>query len=262
MNKLACITGASSGIGETFARELARRGYDLLITARREERLVALKHALEAAHGITVSYCRADLTTEDGIRTVEDALCGAAAVDMLINNAGFGLGGLFSEIETHKLVDMLVMHNIVPVRLTKAVVPAMKKRGSGTIINVASTAGFIPVPGSATYPATKAFLVSFSRALEKELRHYGIRVQALCPGFTYTGFHDTPAFANFKRTDLPGIMWMRADRVVRGSLAAAEKGRVVYIPGIVNKLLVACIDNPLFGPFIWHEMLKKKGLKT
>jgi uncharacterized protein len=260
--KKALITGASSGIGQEYATALARRGCDLILSARRLERLHACAEQLRSEYAIAVTVVGADLACEEGISAVEQVIAENDDIDLLINNAGFGLGGLFSELPLCSLTDMLRVHTVAPVRFSKAVLAQMKARGAGTIINIASTAGHIPVPGSAVYPATKAFLISFSQALAHEARAYGIRIQALCPGFTYSEFHDTPAFKNFKRSDLPGYAWMQAEEVVARSLRHVGKKKVVYIPGLFNKILVICAGLPILETILAKQMLEKKGLKT
>ena len=233
----ALITGASSGIGATFARRLAARGHNLILVARREERLRALAAELEQQHRITAEVLVADLSAPDGLERVENRIAELDSLDMLINNAGFGALDKFAEIDVRKALAMIQVHVVAPVRLTRATLPGMIARGRGAIINVSSLAAFFPMRGNTTYCATKAYLNAFSLALEAELRGAGVQVQALCPGFTYTEFHDSPEFEDFDRSQIPKTFWMSAERVVTASLNALGKNRVISIPGVKNRLL-------------------------
>ena len=235
----ALITGASSGIGAAFTRQLAATGYNLILVARRQERLESLAEELSASHNAACEVLPADLTKVSDVERLEARLAGSGAPDLLINNAGFGTTGHFAEIDLAKQVDMIQLHVIAPVRLCRAVLPGMIARRSGAIINVASIAAYWPLPENANYAASKMYLIVFSQALQAELRGTGVRVQALCPGFTYTEFHDTTEFAQFDRRNIPAPFWMSADELARLSLAALERGKVVYIPGWQNRLMVS-----------------------
>ena len=238
-NKTALITGASSGIGAAFARALAARGYDLVLVARREERLAALAAELQGRHAIDAEVLVVDLSQPADVERVVQRVAGLETLEMLINNAGFGTIGRFFKVDLAKSLDMIHVHVIASVRFCRAALPGMIARDRGAIINVASVAAFSPLVGNAMYSATKRFLVTFSQSLQMELAGTGVKVQALCPGFTHTGFHDTPEYERFRRTLIPGFMWMSAEDVVTGSLKALRRGRVVYVPGFKNRLLVA-----------------------
>lgn len=239
-NNMALITGASSGIGAAFARQLAATGQHLILVARRRERLTTLATELEERHAVNVEVLVADLSTLDGVERVKDRIAELETLDMLINNAGFGIAGKFAEVDPAKQMDMIHVHVIASVRLCRAALPGMIARRRGRIVNVSSISAFIPAVGNVTYTSTKAYLAAFSEALQAELAGSGVRVQALCPGFTYTGFHDTPELATrFDRSRIPRVMWMPAEKVVAGSLRALERGRAIYIPGLGNRLLVA-----------------------
>jgi short-subunit dehydrogenase len=236
---MALITGASSGIGATFARQLAAKGHDLILVARRRDRLAQLAAELEDQHAISAQILAADLSTADGVARVVDRIAGLEALDMLVNNAGFGIVGEFAQADLAKHLDMIHVHVIASVCLCRAALPGMIARRRGSIINVSSISAFVSV-GNATYTSTKAYLVAFSEMLQVELAGTGIQVQALCPGFTYTEFHDTPELVDkFDRSQFPRWMWMPAEKVVARSLKALERGRVIYIPGLGNRLLVA-----------------------
>lgn len=233
----ALITGASSGLGESFARRLAAMGHGLVLVARREDRLRALAAELSASHGIKADVVAADLAAEQGIARVEAVLRDRGDVALLVNNAGFGGGGSYYRIEMPRQIEMIRVHVEAAARLTRAALPSMVERGAGAVVNVASLAGFAVTPKSAMYASTKAWMISFSRSLALELRPKGVRVQALCPGFTHTGFHGTPELAELKRTGIPKFLWGRADKVVAASLGALRGRKVVVIPGWKNKIM-------------------------
>lgn len=243
--RTALITGASSGLGEVFARRLAARGYNLLLTARREERLNKLRHELEAEHSITAEVFMADLAKAEDVDRLVERIGSMDSLEMLVNNAGFGTSGKFAEVDIEGQTDMIQVHVVATVRLTRAALAGMIVRGRGAIVNVSSVAGFLTGSGSLTYCATKAYLISFSQSLQAELKGTGVGVQALCPGFTYTGFHDTSALKGFERSQVPKFLWMPADYVVDNSLKALEKGRVICIPSWKYRLIVALVTRPL-----------------
>ncbi len=254
----ALITGASSGIGRAFALLLAAQGHDLVLVARREERLAALARELGERHGIIASPLVADLAEPAGVARVEAQIAGLARLDLLVNAAGFGTSGRFARIDSARHLEMIQLHVVAAVRLTRAALPGMIERGQGAIINVASVTAFVPLPGNVTYAGTKAFLVGFSQTLQAELRGTGVRVQALCPGFTYSEFHDTAEYTRFSRKRIPGLLWMTADAVAAGSLKALRRGGVVYIPGLANRLLVAVGRSRLLGPHLTGMLVQKR----
>jgi short-subunit dehydrogenase len=235
-SKLALVTGASSGIGEAFARRLARDGYDLAVIARRADLLERLAMELAEEYSVNVEVLIADLATEEGISKVED-FTAKAPVSMLVNNAGFSVDGSFMEADFVGQLNMVTVHDIATMRLTRAALPGMLERSSGGIINVASMGGLVPAPYSVTYNATKAFLVMFTECLSQELVGSGIRSQVLCPGFTHTGFH--AAMGAVRK--LPEMAWMNAVDVVEESLATLEKGKIIFIPGKLNRLNYAFV---------------------
>ena len=233
----ALVTGASSGIGEAFARELASRNYDLIIIARRKDRLKELAEELKSNFSISVDVIAADLSTEKGIERVEEHIKKIKNLDMLINNAGFGTKGNFSDVSPEKSINMINVHVLAATRFCRAVLPNMIKRNLGSIINVSSLAAFYPIPGNAIYNATKTYLNMFSRSLQNELKDYNIKVQALCPGFVVTEFHDSDEFKDFDRSRVPKFLWMSTEEVVEQSLKALRKNKVIFIPGMKNRIL-------------------------
>lgn len=245
VDRFALITGASSGIGAEFARQLAAGGVHLALVSRNEQRLRALRDELRSAYPVAVETLAADLSTEAGVATITAFILAMPRLDYLINNAGFGTTGFFAGSNIEQQVGMVQLHVIAALRLCRAALPGMIARGNGAIVNVASVSAFGPTPHSPTYSASKAALVNFSRGLKSELRGTGVRVQALCPGFTRTHFHDHDDFKGFRQEKLPGFMWSNADAVVRDSLRALRAGGpVVVIPGWLNRLMVAFIQTP------------------
>ena len=233
---LALVTGASSGIGASFARKLAARGYDLLLVARDAARLSALSADL-VAMGARAESVPADLGTEAGLAATDAALAAAGRLDLLINNAGFGTTGTFRDAPVAAQHAMLQLHVVAVNRITHAALQLMAPRRSGGIITVSSVASFANSSGNVNYCATKAYQRSFCEGLAIECEPLGIRVQALCPGFTRTEFHQRMAFD--QRGRAPEWMWMDADDVVETSLRQYEaNGPVVCIPGAQYKAIV------------------------
>ena len=233
---LALVTGASSGIGLVFARRLAARGYDLLLVARDGERLTALAAEL-AATGAGATTVAADLTTEVGLEATVRAMAAAGHLDLLVNNAGFGTTGRLVDASPDAQDQMLRLHVTAVNRLTHAALQLMAPRRSGGIITVSSVASFANSSGNVNYCATKAWQRSFMEGLAIECAPLGIRVQALCPGFTRTQFHERMRFD--QRGRAPEWMWMNADEVVETSLRQFEAGGpVVCIPGLQYKAIV------------------------
>jgi short-subunit dehydrogenase len=231
----ALVTGASSGIGEAIARELASRGYALTLVARREDRLKALADELSEQHSITAETARADLGEADERDRLAKALeKSGRRVDILVNNAGFGAHGDFARVKRERLTEMVRVNVEAVVDLTGRFLPGMAERGDGAIINIASTAAFQPLPGSATYAATKSFVLSFSEAIRTELRGKGVTVTAVCPGPVRTEFGEAAGMGAVEdRT--PGLIWMSAEDVARDAVDGAGKGRRVVVPGALNR---------------------------
>jgi short-subunit dehydrogenase len=256
----ALITGASSGIGATFARHLAAKGYDLVLVARREARLKALAEVLEREHTIRAEVWVADLAQAVEVEALAKHLQVQDSLTLLINNAGFGLPGSFNESDPARELAMINVHLAATVRLSKAALPGMIARGHGAIINVSSVAGFFPTPHAATYCASKRYLNVLSEALQGELEGTGIRIQALCPGFTRTEFHYTPAYKGVDWSQVPGFLWLSADRVVRESLEALEQGQTICIPTMRYRLLVRIGGNSLVWSLIKPIFFRMRGM--
>ena len=233
----ALITGASSGIGAAFARALAGPGCRLVLVARRADRLQALASELEQ-QGAQVETLTADLASEQGIQAVAQKIASEPHLDLLINNAGFGIHGPFASEPIEIQAAMLRVHDEAPLRLTHAALQGMLALSHGAIINVSSVSAYLSSADGVVYAATKSFLTTFSRALHKGLRRTGVRIQALCPGFTHTGFHEPSDIMDMDVHRIPAILWMDARKVVAVSLRALERDQAVVVPGSIYKLAV------------------------
>jgi short-subunit dehydrogenase len=253
--KTALITGASSGIGESFARHLAEDGYQLILVARRGERLNVLAAELEGRFNTASQVITADLSAEEGIQLVVEHIKQLDPLNLLVNNAGFGMSGYFSRIEIEKHQDMNRVHIEAAVRLSHAALPGMIDQQQGGIINVSSVAAFLPW-GNVTYNATKAYLVAFSEALYAESRSKNIRVQALCPGFTRSEFHDSPELVRIRKSPLLKIFWLSSDFVVSESLRCLARGKVICIPGLQYRFAVALGRSPITSPLLRAAVLR------
>lgn len=237
--KTALITGATSGIGAAFARLLGAQGYDLILHGRRQDRLKALAAELRQAHGVQAEVLAADLSREQGIAAVEAELRKYNPA-VLINNAGYGDDVVFEDSQQEYHTTMLRVHDEASLRLTHAALAGMRAAGEGVIINVSSIAGLIATGGNVSYNATKAYLVMFSEALSINLRGSGVKISALCPGFTHTEFHSRIGMTEADKQKW-SRNWMDAGRVAALGWRAAQRGRVVYVPGWRNKLMVGLV---------------------
>lgn len=227
------ITGASSGIGEAFARRLAARCNTLILAARREDRLSRLAEGLTEEHGVATHVLATDLSRPNSAAELFAELERLGlAVDLLVNNAGFAKNGLFAEIPLEVQADMVRLNVNTLMELTHLVLPGMRQRKRGGVINVASNAAFQPVPHLSVYAATKAFVLSFSEALAEEVAADGVRVMALCPGATATDFWAVAGICLNRMNLLP-----TPDAVAVQALRAFDRGRRVFVHGGANKLI-------------------------
>jgi hypothetical protein len=250
-NRTALITGASSGIGAEYARQLAARGYDLILVARREERLRALAAELEKTHNVQAEILVADLVQDDDVQRVEAYIQSHEHLEILVNNAGFNALGAFTKANFPRMLDMMTLHMHTSVRLTRAALPAMLERKKGVIIMVSSLNSLSPMAFTAAYGASKAFLNHFTEALALELKGRGVVVQVLAPGFTRTEITHSDDFKNagFSEESLPDWMWLEAEYVVKTSLARLGRGRVVVVPGLMYRFAAVIISMQHLPPF-------------
>jgi len=236
MSSWALVTGATSGIGESFTRLLASNRYDIVLVARDVPRLQERAQGLESKYGIKTHVIQADLATDEGCLAIEKYIA-ENQVDVLVNNAGFGTSKAFTmstlEVE-QQLLDVLVR---TPMRLMHVALPLMKVRNNGIIINVSSVAGYI---AGGTYSASKSYLTVLSESLNTELSATNVKVSALCPGFTRTEFHQR---GKMSMKGLPNFMWLNSDRLVEQSWRDALKGKAVSVPGWQYKLLVFIVET-------------------
>ncbi len=253
----ALVTGASSGIGETFARELAARHYDLILVARRENLLQAVAEECRKRQGVRAEVWTADLAADEGIARVAERIAARDDITLLVNNAGFGAEGAFHRIEVKRQADMIHVHVAATALLTQAVLPQMIERNRGAVINVSSVAAFAVLAKRILYNSTKAWINAFSRGLAEELRGTRVRIQALCPGFTVTEFHGAPPSKGFDREGIPKFLWTSSDKVVRASLNALRRNRIIYVPGFLNKILSVLPRMP-FGRALSRMAARKK----
>ena len=247
---LVLITGASAGLGAAFAKAYAARGYDLALAARRVDRLDALAAELTSAHGIEAFSIGVDLGVYEAEKAVLDAVAARGRhIDILVNNAGFSIPQSYAAVPWERQRDFLMTMVVSACGLAYAVIPGMVERGGGAIINVASLAGFAPgMAGHTLYPAGKSFSIKFSEALHEEYSAKGVRVTAVCPGFTHTEF----ALANGTQAVMdasPRMFFQTTGPVIEASIRANERGKAVFVPGWHNKL-AASLLHYLPEPFV------------
>ncbi|MDZ5077549.1 SDR family NAD(P)-dependent oxidoreductase [Nesterenkonia sp. HG001] len=232
----ALITGSTSGLGASFARQLAAQGYDLVLVARDGDRLQAQAESLTSQYGVRTTVLVADLVTEDGVGAVQERLTDARhPVHLLVNNAGHGLPTDFVESELDAERDLLRLHVQTTMELTHTAARAMRRRRAGRIINVASVAGFTP---TGTYSAAKAWVINFTKSVHQQLRGDGITVTALCPGLVRTEFHER---SGIKVKGAKRWMWLDAEDVVREGLTASAQGASMCVPSRSYQMLTASL---------------------
>lgn len=250
----ALITGASSGIGAAFAQRLAQKGFDLILHGRRQEKLAEVVTSLK--NGVSTDIIIAELSQREEVKKVEKYIQDLDRLDMLINNAGYWLPGMFWEKSPDSLEAMIQVHIIAPVRFIRAALPGMLNQNKGDIINVSSMGAYFTMIAAENYGATKMYVINITESLHIALMGTGIRVQALAPGLTLTDFHSrigVNVSAMHRR-------WMLPEQVVDISLKALEKGDVVCIPGLLNWLLVKSA-HVLPRP-VYYRIMRNLGLKT
>jgi short-subunit dehydrogenase len=250
MRRTALVTGASAGLGSEFARQLAARGHDLLLVARREDRLRELAAEITARHGVRVRSLGADLSLRDAPEAIEAFTREqGVAIDYLVNNAGSAGPHLLdgSSWEDHARFLELMMLSVA--HMCQRFVPGMRERGFGRVINVSSFAGRIARAAGASYGPAKAYLVALSEELALELRGTGVLVSALCPGFVHTDFHEVAGLTE-RAQSLPGLLWYDAPTVVREGIEAVERGRPIMVSGRLYRWLDPLVQSVWLRPLI------------
>lgn len=262
--RTALITGASAGIGRAFAEVFAANGFDLVLTARREERLRAVAATLEAAYGTRVHVRPADLAERRTPSLLVDTLAhDGITIDALVNNAGYAIPGSFAQTDWQRQSDFLQVMVVAVAELTHRLLPGMIDRRYGRIINVSSLVGMLPAaPGHTLYAASKAFVIRFSESLAHEVARYGVHVTAVCPGFTYSEFHDITGTRDTV-SQLPSFMWLDAPTVAQQGFEAVMAGRPVYVTGRVNRA-IAVLGRLLPYPLVTavNKRIGKRYRKT
>lgn len=246
----AMITGASSGLGASFARKLAALGFDLILVSRRSHRLEVLAEELQHHHGVRCEVFPADLSDLADVERVAAHIQSGPPLVLLINNAGFGMGGRFARGALKRQLEMVNVHVVAPTCLVQAALPRMLASRRGAIINVSSVASFLPLPGSVMYATTKRALNAFSESLHMELRGTGIHIQALCPGFFTSEFHNDLDPKDHPRRWAPPCMWTSADEVAANSLSKLGNQQVVVIPTLIYQAIAFFATNPLTQPIV------------
>ncbi len=258
----AIVTGASAGLGKIFAQQLAQLGFSLILVARREDRLREIAKELETSAKVRVEVLAADLTKDADVDKIKTRIKTCPDLDLLVNNAGFGNKTSFTSDDLDHHLDMIQVHNRVPVILTYTALPGMINRHRGAIINLSSLGGYLPSAGSEMYVATKSFIRMFTESLAIALEGTGVLVEALCPGFTFTEFHDV---VGFDRKTIPKAMWMPAEPVICAALEGLTKGRVVVVPGFKNRVSRWMVTSHVFGGFakwVSNKNVKKRKANT
>jgi short-subunit dehydrogenase len=237
-DRTCLVTGASSGIGVEIARVLASRGHGVVITARRQDALEKVAADLRATYRVRVEVLACDLTDGAARRALPGRVSDLGlTVDVLVNNAGFGSTGAFLDSTEEREVSLVQTNSEAVVSLCSLFMGGMRERRRGAVLNVASTASFQPMPGSATYAASKVFVVYFSEALRAEMRPFGVSVTALCPGPVQTEFNDVAGISDERAAAAPKFMWRSAEAVARAGVDGLAAGRPVVVPGLPNRLL-------------------------
>ena len=240
--KVALVTGASAGIGKAFAEELARRDFDLVLTARRRDRLEAVAEELQRAAKVRVEVVPGDLAQPSTPeRLIAEIHARGMAIDVLVNNAGYGIPVRFTQTTWQQQADFLQVLVTSVAQLSHLCLPGMLERGYGRIVNIASLAGLVPgAPGSTLYAAAKSFLIKMSESLAAELHGTGVTATAVCPGFTYSEFHDVNQTRE-RVSRMPARMWMDAQAVAREGLDGALAGEVVVVSGALNRAIATTL---------------------
>jgi uncharacterized protein len=255
MNKIAIITGATSGIGASFAKILASRGYNLIITGRRKEKIQKLANELSKKYNIKIEVIIAELSNEKDIKDIIKHISKIKNIDILINNAGYSIYKNYSDTTITEIEKIVSVHILTVMKTISAVLPKMIRQGYGNIINVSSLGAILPIKKDAVYCGTKSFLNTFSESLYMEVRDKGIKVQALCPGLTRTDFHSKLNMKSSDKNKLEKFKRMAPDEVVDYSLRSLKKNKVICIPGSRKKLIAKLVS--ILPKSLYYKILKK-----
>ncbi len=261
-NRIAVITGATSGIGAAYAGKFAEQGYDLIITGRRSEKIQEVTQDLREKYGVNIHIILAELSEKEGVKKVADFIRDKN-IEVLINNAGFGVTGLYPEADLTSMEQLVKVNTLAPMQLIYEVLPGMIKRKKGSIINISSEGIYMIVPGNTIYSSAKAFLKIFTEGLYMDLKGTGVKVLAVCPGLTHTDFHEKLGMEKSRQIDKGIIQWMSPEKVVEESLKDLEKGRVISIPGFHTKILASIFSKMPRGLYykVLYQFSKKQFSK-
>lgn len=247
---LAVVTGAAGGLGSAFARQLAQRGYRLLLVDRRPEQLAQVCQTI-VAQGGTAEACAVDFCRRHEVEQLASRLAETPDLELLVNNAGFGTVDYFADTDPGYLVGMVDVHVVAPTILTRAILPGLLARKRGNLINVSSVGAWFQSAGNVQYGATKNYLAAFSEGLAQELRGTNVRVQALCPGFVRTDFHGADCMKAFHARKPPAAaLWMTPDEVVACSLSKLHSNQVIVVPGLGYRLIGRFARMPFLQPLM------------
>lgn len=263
-NKIAVITGATSGIGAAYAGKFAKMGYDLIITGRRKEKIEETAAQICEKYNVKAEVVLAELSEPEGVKKVAEYIKGTK-IEVLVNNAGFGATGLYQGADPAVMEKLAKVNVSAPMELIRAVLPGMVERGSGTIINISSESAFMIVPGNAVYSGVKAFLKTFTEGLYMDLMGTGVKAMAVCPGLTHTDFHEKMGMEKARQTDRGPVKWMSPEEVVDISLKDLEKGKVVSVPGFHTKMLTRLFNlmpRKRYYKFMYQFSQKNFGRKV
>ena len=255
MNRMAIITGATSGIGASFAKILASRGYHLIITGRRKEKIEKLANELSKEYNIKIEVIIAELSDEKEIKDLIDKISKIKNIDFLINNAGYSIYKNYNDTSIAEIEKIVSVHLLTTLKTISAVLPKMIEQGYGNIINVSSLGAILPIKKDAVYCGTKSFLNTYSESLYMEVRDKGIKVQALCPGLTRTDFHGKLNMNASEKNNLEKFKLMPPDVVADYSLKCLAKNKVICIPGSRKRILAKLVS--VLPKSLYYNMLKK-----
>ncbi|MGV8163051.1 MAG: SDR family NAD(P)-dependent oxidoreductase [Candidatus Nanoarchaeia archaeon] len=263
LNKeFAVITGSASGIGEAYARKLASLGHNLLLIDKNKEDLKKIAEDIKKKSKVEIGLIVADLSNEKDIKNISEKLS-MTNVKILVNNAGFGISKIFAETEPELISAMIKVHVEATARFSRAVLPKMLEQNEGVIINISSIAVFFKNRKNNTmYESTKNFILNFSKALAREVEDTKVKVQVVCPGYTRTNFMTSETAKGRDFSMIPDWMWMTSEEVARESINALSKKKIVFIPGLINRIVVILLKSKVFSwlPSIWVRAKKKRKI--